>query len=91
MDLRPYVEKLRRRLAEVERALAEPATFQQPQRAQELGREYARLKEGVAHGEAYARALAELEANRALLSGEPDPEWQALAREEIARLEAALP
>ncbi len=91
MDLRPYVEKLRRRLAEVERELAEPATFQQPQRAQELGREYARLKEGVAHGAAYARALTELEANRALLSGESDPELQALAREEIARLEAALP
>ena len=91
MDLRPYVERLRQRLAEVERALAEPATFQQPQRAQELGREYARLKEGVTRGEAYARALAELEANRALLSGESDPEWQALAREEIARLEAALP
>jgi peptide chain release factor 1 len=91
MDLRPYIEKLRHRLAEVERLLSDPAAFQQPQRAQELGREYARLKDFVAHGDAYCRALAELEANRALLAAERDPDLQALAREEIARLEAALP
>lgn len=91
MDLRPYVERLRQRLAEVESALAEPATFQSPQRAQELGREYARLKQAVSHGETYARTLSELDANRALLETEKDPDLLALAREEIARLEAALP
>jgi peptide chain release factor 1 len=91
MDLRPYVERLRQRLAEVENALAEPSTFQSPPRAQELGREYARLKEAVSHGETYARTLSELEDNRALLETEKDPDLLALARQEIARLEAALP
>jgi peptide chain release factor 1 len=91
MDLRPYVAQLRQRLAEVEALLSEPATFNQPQRAQELGREYARLKEFVVQGEAYARALAELESNRALLESEQDPDLATLAREEIARLELELP
>ncbi len=91
MDLRPYVDRLRLRLAEVEGRLSDPAVFGQPQLAQELGREYARLKEFVAHGEAYAKALGDLEANRELLATEKDPELVALAREECERIEAQLP
>lgn len=91
MDLRPYVERLRQRLAEVESALSDPGVFNNPQRAQELGREYARLKDFVAEGQAYTRTFEELEASRALLAGEQDPELRTLAQEEIARLEGALP
>ena len=91
MDLRPYVAQFRQRLAEVEALLSEPSTFNQPQRAQELGREYARLKEFVASGETYARAFAELESNRALLQTEQDPDLLAMVRDEVARLEGALP
>ena len=91
MDLRPYVEKSRRRLAEVETALSDPNVFAHPARAQELAREYARLKETVAHGEAYTRAFEELEASRGLLAQETDPELLALATEEATRLEASLP
>jgi peptide chain release factor 1 len=89
MDLRPYIEKFARRLAEVETALSDPKVFDNKPRAQELSREYARLKDLVATGSAYARALAELEENRRLLRDEaPDSELAQLAREEIARLEA---
>lgn len=91
MDLRPYVEKSRRRLAEVETALSDPNVFAHPARAQELAREYARLKEAVARGEAYTRALNEWEANRELLASESDPELRTLATEEATRLEALLP
>ncbi len=91
MDLRPYVERLRNRYAEVEAMLSDPAVFNNPARAQELGREYARLKEFVAHGETYCRALSDLEANRQLLATEKDPELRSLAEEEIAQLEAKLP
>ena len=88
MDLRPYIEKFGRRLNEVEAALSDPAVFAHKQRAQELSREYARLKELVAAGSAYARTFADLEANRALLKSEPvGSEMAELAREEIARLE----
>ena len=89
MDLRPHIERFARRLAEVESALSEPQAFDHPQRAQELAREHARLKELVATGNAYLRTLDELAENRALLKTEPpESELGQLAREEAARLEA---
>jgi peptide chain release factor 1 len=89
MDLRPHIEKFRKRFAEVEAALSDPAAFDNPQRAQELSREYARLKELVATGEAYLKTVADLAENRALLTGEPsDSELGQMAREEITRLES---
>jgi peptide chain release factor 1 len=89
MDLTPHIEKFRRRFAEVEAALSDPKAFDNPQRAQELSREYARLKELVAQGETYLKTLAHLDENRALLQNEPpESELALMAKEEIARLEA---
>jgi len=88
MDLRPYLSKFARRLREVESALSDPKTFDHKLRAQELSREYARLKELVAVGDLYAKSVGQLAENRALLETEsPDSELAQLAREEIARLE----
>ncbi|HTY88805.1 MAG TPA: peptide chain release factor 1 [Candidatus Acidoferrum sp.] len=90
MDLRPHIEKFRRRFAEVETALSDPKAFDNPQRAQELSREYARLKELLATGTAYAKAVADLDENRALLKAEPpDSEMGQMAKDEVVRLEAA--
>jgi len=90
MDLRPHIEKFRRRFAEVEGALSDSKVFDHPQRAQELAREYARLKELVATGTAYAKTLADLEENRSLLKAEaPDSEMGQMAKDEVSRLEAA--
>ena len=90
MNLTPHIEKFRRRFAEVEAALSDPKAFDNPQRAQELSREYARLKELVAQGENYLKTLAHLDENRALLKSEPpESELALMAKEEIARLEAA--
>ena len=89
MDLRPYIEKFARRFAEVEAALSAPDAFANPQRAQELSREYARLKDLVQFGRAYQKAAADLAENRALLQAEPaESELAQMAREEITRLEA---
>jgi peptide chain release factor 1 len=89
MDLAPHVEKFTRRLAEVEAALSDPQVFDHPQRAQELGKEYARLKELVAIGESWRKTTAELAENRALIESEPsDSEMGIMAREEARRLEA---
>jgi peptide chain release factor 1 len=88
MDLRPHIEKFSRRFAEVEAALSDPKVFDNPQRAQELSREYARLKELVAYGGSYLKTLAHLDENRALLKSEPPgSELAQLAKEEAARLE----
>src|ERR1044071_8062584 len=88
MDLRPHIERFRKRFAEVEAALSDPKAFDNPQRAQELSREYARLKELVAQGQAYQKVVADLAENRALLKSEPaDSELGQMAKEEVARLE----
>jgi peptide chain release factor 1 len=88
MDLRPHIEKFSRRLSEVEVALSDPNVFNNSQRAQELSREYARLKELAGHGNAYLKAVADLEENRKLAESEPNgSELSAMAHEEIRRLE----
>src|SRR6266540_7323415 len=88
MDLRPHIEKFARRFAEVESALSEPNAFDNPQRAQELSKEYARLKELVVSGRAYQKVVADLAENRALLETEPtESELTQMAKEEVARLE----
>src|SRR6266436_4997229 len=71
MDLRPQIEKFSRRFAEVEAALSDPKAFDNPQRAQELAKEYARLKELVGYGQAYQKVVADLRENRALLKADP--------------------
>src|SRR5215510_14298212 len=89
MDLRPQIEKFSRRFAEVETALSDPKAFDNPQRAQELSREYARLKELVATGDSYRKLTASLAENRALLKSEPaESELAQMAKEEVTRLEA---
>jgi len=89
MDFRPHIDKFARRYAEVEAALSDPKAFDNPQRAQELSKEYARLKELVACGHAYLKTLNDLEDNRKLLQTEPaDSELGQMAREEVARLES---
>jgi peptide chain release factor 1 len=90
MNLAPHIEKFRRRFAEVEAALSDPKVFDNPPRAQELSREYARLKELVAHGESFLKTLEQLGDNRVLLGNEPaESELALMAKEEIARLEAS--
>src|SRR6266704_709708 len=89
MDLRPHIERFSRRFAEVESALSDPKAFDNPQRAQELSREYARLKQLTGQGHAYLKTVADLAENRGILKSEPgDSELAQMASEEIARLEA---
>ncbi|MCK6498969.1 MAG: PCRF domain-containing protein, partial [Nitrospira sp.] len=88
MDLGPHIERFGRRLAEVESALSAPDAFDNPLRAQELSREYSRLKDLVASGHQYLKVRDELAGNRAMLASEPPgSELAALATEEITRLE----
>src|SRR5437016_10203724 len=89
MDLRPQIEKFSRRFTEVEAALSDPKAFDNPQRAQELSKEYARLKELVAQGQDYLKTASQLAENRELLRTEPaDSELGQMAKEEMVRLEA---
>jgi peptide chain release factor 1 len=87
LDLRPHIERFKRRFAEVEAALNDPKAFENPQRAQELSREYARLKDLTTHGDNYLKTLRELEENRKLLESN-DAEMAEMAKEELSRLHA---
>ncbi|HSH96246.1 MAG TPA: peptide chain release factor 1 [Roseimicrobium sp.] len=88
MDLRPHIEKFRRRFVEVESALSDPKLFDNPQRAQDLSKEYSRLKEDVTTGDAYLKAENDLKENRELVASEQqDSELAVMAKEEIVRLE----
>jgi len=89
MDLLAYLEKFARRQAEVEAALSDPKVFGNPAKAQDLAREYARLKDLAAGGERYKKVLADLAEHAATLKTEPaDSEMAQLAREEIGQLQA---
>jgi peptide chain release factor 1 len=88
MDLKPHIQKFRHRFAEVETQLSDPKVFANNQKFQELSREYARLKELVAMGDAYLKVANDLAENHALLASEPEAsELAQLATDEIARLE----
>ncbi len=88
-DLQPYIERFERKYAEVESGLSDPKVFEQPQKFQELSREYARLKEIVTSGRGFLKASKDLEENRELLRAEqPDSEMGLMVKEEVARLEA---
>ena len=88
MDLRPFIDKFSKRLAEVEAQLSDPAVFDNNRRAQELSKEYSHLKELVVTGAAYLKMQADLDENRALLKSEAvGSELAEMAKEEIARLE----
>ena len=86
LDLRPHIQKFARRFAEVESALNDPKVFENNQRAQELSREYARLKDLVAAGDGYLKTLKDLDENRQLLES-GDAEMAELAKEELNRLQ----
>src|SRR5258708_589193 len=89
MDLRPHIEKFSRRFTEVEAALSDPKAFDNPQRGQELSKEYASLKDLTAYGQAYSKTVADLTESRAMLqTGSLDFELTQMAKEDIVRLEA---
>src|ERR1051325_2564787 len=88
LDLRPHIDRFALRFAEVEAALNDPKAFDNPQRAQELAKEYARLKELTARGASDSKTVADLEDARALVGAETDPELLTMAKEEVAGLEA---
>jgi peptide chain release factor 1 len=87
MDLRPHIEKFSRRFAEVEAALSDPrlSTIRNAPRSWQGIRPVERTGDGGRR----LWQLAHLHENRSLLKTEPpDSEMAALAKEEIARLEA---
>lgn len=79
--------ELEARHEEVARLLAEPEVLADPARLADLGRELARLEPIVTGLREWRAVQFELEGARAMAS-DPDEELRAMAREEVASLEA---
>lgn len=96
MDYAPLVERRRRRFEELEREIAEPALFDDRDRAQELMREHRRTAELLEQWGELEEARRQWQENEEMAAGE-DEEMAELARAEleelgprIARLEEAV-
>ena len=87
--LRPDLTGFRRRLAELEGLLADPATFADNRRAAALGAELRFTSKAVKADDALVSLEKEL-AEARTMAAEADPEIRAMAAEEIARLEPAV-
>lgn len=91
MDLHPFIDRFKKRLAEVESALGDPSVFNNPQKSQELSREYNRLKSLVVQGDAFLKMEEEIRDNQELLELEPaDSEMALMAKEDLVGLKAQL-
>ncbi len=86
MDYAPLIDKRRLRLAELEQQIADPALFNDRERAGELMREHRRLQDLLSDWEKLCTVQQQLADNRAFV--EADDELGELARAEIPELEA---
>ncbi|MCB9665190.1 MAG: peptide chain release factor 1 [Alphaproteobacteria bacterium] len=84
------LEALRIRLDVLDRMLSDPDVVSDNRRLRETSQEAAHVREIVEAYDAHKAMQAELEGARELATVEQDAELRALAREEIAALEAAL-
>jgi peptide chain release factor 1 len=86
MDFGPLIEQKREQFSALEKQVASASLFENPKRAREVLREHAGLKSLLEDWNRLAKAVRELEENRALVL-ETDPELAELAQAEIPVLE----
>ncbi len=87
LDRLEYVEQ---HYEELNRKLSDPAVISDQKQLRELGKEHSELSKIVEAYRELKKARAELAGNRELLATEHDPELIALAKQEIAPLEAKV-
>lgn len=89
MDYPSLIDRRRRRFAELEDAIADPALFSDPKQATALLREHRRIRETLELWERIGADQRQLDDNQQLVKS-GDPELAALALEEIPALEARM-
>ena len=90
MDLSPIIAKKAERFRELDNAIADPAIFNQPQRARAAMREHSQIKTLLDSWDARRKAADQREENAALAKSDADPELAAMAAEELPALDAEL-
>jgi peptide chain release factor 1 len=89
MDLMPHLDRFARRFAELEEMLAHPDLYDNPQRAQELGREHSRLKQLLADGQNWLKLQRDLTEAELMAKNISEPEMAEMAAEELTTLRPA--
>ena len=85
----PHLDRFARRFAELEEQLAHPDLYDNPQRAQELGREHSRLKQLLGDGQNWLKLKKDLAEAEAMAKNSSEPEMAEMALEELATLRPA--
>jgi peptide chain release factor 1 len=85
------IQEIERRYDELSSLLADPATISDPRKLRDVSREHAKLSETVTAAATLKRLRTEMEDARAMLAESGgDAEIEAMARQEMERLESAL-
>lgn len=90
MDFSALIERRKRRFAELDKEISSETLFNDAQKAREILREHARLKELLALWDDFEKTSHDLQETKALVNGD-DPEMAEMAAAEIPALEKRLP
>jgi peptide chain release factor 1 len=86
MDLNSHLDRFARRFAELEELLARPDLYDNPQRAQDLTREHARLKQVIGQGEHWRKLKRDVAEAEEMAKNTADKDMAEMAEEELVRL-----
>ena len=83
-DIASHLESLQVRFAELEKLLADPALYSDPEKSRKVGSEHRKLEKMFRDFAAWKKALADIDTNKEMIASEEDPEMRALAEEDLA-------
>ncbi|MFM8655292.1 MAG: peptide chain release factor 1, partial [Verrucomicrobiota bacterium] len=86
MDPADQLARLEKRLAELDREMADPNLYRQANRARDLAREHARIRSGTEAARKLRTLLTRKDENAKLLASTTDAEMRQLAEEEAAEI-----
>ncbi|NCW26344.1 MAG: PCRF domain-containing protein, partial [Betaproteobacteria bacterium] len=86
MDPADQLARLEKRLAELDREMADPNLYRQASRARDLAREHARIRSGTEAARKLRTLLTRKDENAKLLASTTDAEMRQLAEEESAEI-----
>jgi peptide chain release factor 1 len=87
IDLTPHLSRFQIHLEQLEQELSAPDLYDNPQRAQALVREHAKIKLALTNAGRIAAVEKNLKENEALVASQSDPELAEIAAQEIPSLQ----
>ncbi|MBR2641947.1 MAG: peptide chain release factor 1 [Lentisphaeria bacterium] len=78
-----HLESLQVRFAELEKLLADPALYGNPEQSRKVSSEHRKLEKMFRDFAAWKKALADIDTNKEMIASEEDAEMRALAEEDL--------